>query len=125
VARLAGKNSLVYLGGQVLSNAADWNLDQKSGMLDVSSLGDDFTRMVRGQRSGSGTISGPLDDSNTIVWDAMSAAVSQPLYIYPNKTNMGSYYYCLVWLDANVSGGISTPVKVSASFTTDGAVSTH
>jgi hypothetical protein len=127
IARIAGRNSLVYAGSGILSNSADWTIDTTAASMDVSQLGDDWVQTLRGQRSGSGTITGPVDTSSTSPWDLANANAdsSGPIFIYPQKTVMGSYYYMNAWFECNVTGGVTTPVRFSMKFTSDGPISTH
>lgn len=121
IARIHGKNAYVYVQGsgaqaQQLVNASDYAVDVAYTSVDVSQLGDDWVQTLRGQGKWSGTLSGPVDTSNTIMWDASTAATVRSFYLYPDKGNISVYYYGSAWFDIGISGGVTKAVTFSAKF---------
>lgn len=124
MARIHGKNAYVYVQGsgaaaQQLVNAADYALDVAYTSVDVSQLGDDWVQTLRGQGKWTGTVSGPVDTANTIPWDAatFSTTVVRNVYLYPDKTNIVTYYYGTAWFDIGVAGGVTKAVTFTAKLT--------
>jgi hypothetical protein len=130
MARIHGKNAYVYIQGAgaaavQLVNAANYSLDVSYSNVDVSQLGDDWVQTLRGQGSWSGQVDGPVDTANTTVWDAATNASVRNMYLYPDKTNISTYYYGQAWFDVGIAGGVTKPVTFTAKLTGLGPLSTH
>ena len=122
MARIHGKNAYIYIQGggaqaQQLINASDYSLDVAYTSVDVSQLGDDWVQTLRGQGKWTGTVSGPMDTANTIVWDAATATTVRNVYLYPDKTNISTYYYGQAWFDVGIAGGVTKAVTFSGKMT--------
>lgn len=106
------------------SNAADYSLDINFATADVSQLGDDWVQTIRGQAAFTGAVNGPVESTSTLPWDAMMAATERKFYLYPDKTNLVTYYYGSAWCELSVKGGTGAAVTFSSKLTGVGALST-
>lgn len=130
MSRIHGKNAYVYIQGagaqaQQLVNAANYSVDVSASTVDVSQLGDDWVQTLRGQYSWSGQLDGPIDTSNTLPFDAATQSTVRNFYLYPDKTNISTYYYGQAWLDVQIGGGVTKAVTFTAKMTGLGPLSTH
>lgn len=127
MSRIHGKGGVVYLSAgntaaQLLSQAAEYDISADFDTVNVPVLGDTWDTMLQGLRKWSGTISGPFDSTQTLAWDAMSAANPSNLYIYPQASVPTAYYYGTVWPKLNIKGGVGGAVSFSSAFTGTGTL---
>ena len=127
MARIHGKNGIVYLQGggadaTLLSQAAEWSIDRDADDADVPVLGDFWNSKVKGLMKHSEKFSGPFDNESTLAWDAAEAQTSRKFYIYPDRTSVTSYYYGFCWPKVSLKGGTGSAVSFDASAEGDGQV---
>lgn len=127
MARIHGKNGIVYLQGSgaaavLLTQAGEWSVDRDFDSADVPILGDFWNSKVKGLMKHSEKVTGPYDNSSTLAWDAAEAQTSRSFYIYPDRTNMLSYYYGFCWPKLSVKGGTGSAVTFDLSAEGDGQV---
>lgn len=130
MARIHGKNGIVYLAGVTavavtLSQATDWEVDIDYDTADVPVLGDNWNSKVKGIHKFSGSLSGTYDTAQTLAFDAALAATSRNFYLYPDRTQPTRYYYGFCWPKLNVKGGVGDAVTFDASFDGDGQLAAN
>lgn len=122
MSRLHGRNAILYLQGsgneaEVFSNASSYQIDVDFDTVDVSQLGDDWAKTIRGQAKWSGSFEGAYETGSRLAWDAMMANTERKFYLYPNKAAMTQYYYGTCWATCGIKGGVSAAVTYSAKLT--------
>lgn len=123
--RIHGRNGIVYLQGSaaeasLLSQAADWDLNVDHDIVNVGVMGDDWEYKLRGVSKWSGSVTGTLDTTAKIPWDASIANTSRKMYVYLDKNTPGAYYYGLVWPKVQIKGGIGSAVTFTCALDGDG-----
>ena len=122
---LFGRNAIVYLQGSgsaadLLSEAAEFHvsIDFESG--DDGAFGDTWNTMLKGRMKWSGSLNGNLDTASNVAFDAATQTTSRKIYVYPDRSNMGAYYYGTAFPKLSVDVTLTAVAKFSASFEGDG-----
>lgn len=124
MARIHGKNAVIYLGASSavaatpVSEMADWSIDMDVATVDVSSLNQTWKNSLKGMFGWSGTFSGNFNTASNQLWTAATDNTDTPIkfYLYPTLNNMGAYYYGTGWVQLNKIAAGSTTAKASSGF---------
>ena len=107
-----GKNAYIYVSGVAISWANTWNAAMTADTVEATQFGDAWKRKVVGQKDASGSISAwQWQDKRTLI-DALGLTL--PLYIYPDRSDTGNYFFGNVIFTGNPNEG-STSAAVSSN----------
>lgn len=125
MATLFGRNAIVYLQGSgsaadLLSEASEFHISIDNETGDDGAFGDTWTTLLKGRMKWSGSLNGNLDTASNVAFDAATQTTSRKLYVYPDRTNMGAYYYGTCFPKLNVDVTLTAVAKFSASLDGDG-----
>ena len=108
----AGKNGLVYVSGTHSEGANAWSISIEHDAITYSKFGDTWENNLSGIHRWSGSLS---------TWqDAAAADAALGILIYPNRTDLTTYYDGSAVFSAGSEASMDSPVSVSADFTGDG-----
>jgi hypothetical protein len=127
MAAIHGAGAIIYLSPGTgvavpVAEQTDYSIELDADIQDTTSLGSSWGSGVRGQNKWTGTLSGNFDTTSDTLWRAGTSETPQRLYVYPQRTVPGSYYYglCYVKLDNALSGSVSSKATAGVSFTGNG-----
>jgi hypothetical protein len=122
MAKIHGRKGSLYAnltsGGtaEQIAYLTEWSLDMSSDKVDVTAFGDTNKTYVAGLSDASGAFSGFYDNSTAQIFTAAGDGVARKLYLYPDTSNTGQYWYGTGFLDGSVSVSNSDAVKITGSF---------
>lgn len=122
-----GKSGVVYASTTGSGTATQvikltsWTYDRSVDTVETTSFGDSNKTYVQGLPDASGTIEGFYDDTESKLFSGAESSDGVKLYLYPASTAPTKYFYGPAWLSYSVSTGMSEAVRVSASFSANGA----
>lgn len=127
MATLHGRNAVVYLQGSgsdaiVLTEAAEWHISLDSELADDGAFGDTWLTQVKGRMSWNGSLNGNLDTAQSLVFDAATASSSRKIYLYPDRSSTGRYYYGTCYPKLTVDVTLTGVAKFSGSIEGDGQI---
>lgn len=119
-----GRNAIVYLGtggaATTLTEAAEWTIDVDFDLSDDTAFGDSWKTNLKGMMGWSGSMAGNFDTAQANVFTAATATSTVNLYLYPDRSTTGRYYYGTIWPKLSVTVNKDGTAKFSGSFTGDG-----
>jgi hypothetical protein len=127
VATYHGRKGLVYIsasgtGAAVsIGKLSSWSLDMATDKVEVTAFGDTNKVYVQGLKDISGSLAGFWDDSIDNLFTAADSADGCKMYLYPSSDAITKYWYGPAWLDASISDDVGDAVKVTSSFSANGA----
>lgn len=124
MARIHGKNAVIYLGrsgsasAENVAEQVDWSIDMDVATVDVSHLNQTWKNSLKGMFGWSGAFNGNFDPASNLLFEAATdnGDVPVPFYLYPTINNMGAYYYGTGWVQLNKIAAGSTTSKASSGF---------
>lgn len=117
MAQVHGKNGLIYVSGAELTGANAWTLDMGLDIVEVGKFGDTWKEHVGGLLTWSGTISAwEMGDEQELV-SAATAGVAVALLIYPDNSDLTSYYSGNAVFGASTDGSTGSAVSKNGTFT--------
>jgi hypothetical protein len=111
-----GSGEAVPLGEQL-----EYSIELDADIQEVTALGDQWARFVKGINRWTGSASGNFDLTSKTLWSAGTSTAAQKLYIYPG-TGDTLYYYgtAFIKLSKAVAGAVSGKATSGFSFTGHG-----
>lgn len=127
MATLHGRNAIVELQGSgsdavVLTEAAEWQIQLDMELADDGAFGDTWVSQLKGRMKWSGSLGGNLDTAASTVFDAFSASSSRKLYLYPDRSVTGRYYYGTCFPKLSVNVALNAVTKFSGAIEGDGQI---
>ena len=122
MARKAGRNGRVYFqmadSGEAvpLPFVATWSFNAQTERTDVTALEDQNKVYVSGMPDASGTFGGFYDDATAQTYTAATDGLPRKMYLYPDRTSAGTYWFGTVLADFSTNGGVSGAIEMSASW---------
>jgi hypothetical protein len=122
VARIAGRNGILYAGiasGAAASPVAflsDWSINFTVDKYDVTAMGDTNKTYVAGLPDAAGDFSGWYDDSTSQTYIAARDGVARNFYLYPNTNNTLNYFFGTFFPDFSVTGAVGAAVSIKGTW---------
>jgi hypothetical protein len=122
VARIAGRNGILYAGiasGAAASPVAflsDWSINFTVDKYDVTAMGDTNKVYVAGLPDAAGDFSGWYDDATSQTYIAARDGVARNFYLYPNTNNTLNYFFGTFFPDFSVTGAVGAAVSIKGTW---------
>ena len=126
MATLHFRNGAVYLtsgagAAVIISEAKGFSLNITRDLADDSAFGDTWKTRVIGLRDWSGSFDVNFDTAQATLFNAVTTATSaQPIYLYPDRSSTGRYYYGTVWPELSAQGDLNSVGTGTVNFQGDG-----
>lgn len=95
---------------------AEWSMNFTVDRAEVTAMEDSNKVYVAGLPDAQGDFSGFYDDSTVQTYTAATDGIARKIYIYPNTSNTGQYWFGTVLPDFSVNGGVAGAVQVKATW---------
>lgn len=100
----------------LVTNVADWSIDQSSDDVDVSAMSDTTHVYVSGLANATGSFKAFIDLS-TVQFANITNGTARKFYLYPDYSNAPTqYWYGTGIFSGSYSGGVSAANEVSVSW---------
>jgi hypothetical protein len=122
VARIAGRNAVIYIGAttsaqaSLLSYQNSFSMSFESEKIDVTAFGDSNKSYVAGIADAMGEFSGFYDDATAQTLTAAIDGLSRKFYLYPSSNSTGTYFFGTVFVDFSINAEVAGAVEVSAKW---------
>lgn len=122
MARIAGRNAVIYLGTTTSAAASPltfqntWSMSFTSDKIDVTAFQETTKTYVAGIADASGEFAGFYDDASAQTYTAAIDGLSRRLYLYPSNLLVTQYFFGTVFADMSVNAAVAGAVEVSASW---------
>lgn len=122
MARLAGRNAVIYFGATTAAAAspltfgAKYSLNFTTNKIDVTAFGDRGKVVVAGLAAQSGDMTGWFDDATAQTYTAAVDGLARKLYIYPSSLSTGIYFFGTVFADFSSDSTVDGAATFSSSF---------
>lgn len=122
MARIAGRNAALYAnitsGGtaELVAFLSSWELQAASDRFEVTAFGDTSKTYVAGLPDSSGSFSGFYDTATAQTYTAAVDGVARKVYIYPDRTNTGQYWFGTAFLDFTVGAEVGGATTISGTW---------
>lgn len=105
-----------------ITEAAEWTLEVDFDTVPDPAFGDTWETKLKGLLRFSGSLAGNFDtaQSGNAVWEAVIATTSRKLYLYPDASTTGRYYYGNIWPKLSVDMSVTSKGSFSGAFEGDG-----
>lgn len=106
MAKIVGRNALVYFGGDVMPNRNNTTITynqemQEARVYQAAASGNYWADQIPGFSSWTVSLDGYYDDADSLVTDTLnSAATSQQVVVYESRGNLSRYWYGQVLVDS-------------------------
>lgn len=127
MAKIIGRNALVYIGGAVAPNRNQVTINfnrelQEARVFQDEVAGGPWSDQVPGFRSWTIAINGFYDDSSDVILQYINAVGPQHVVVYEQRTSLTKYWYGLAYFTINEEIGVDNIVTVNLSGTGTGAL---
>jgi hypothetical protein len=119
---LHGIEACVYVDGAKLAVASGYALSISAETCEVLRFEDTWKDVHPGGRGAAGSITAYHDQSAKVLSTLAQARLTYPLLIYPDCSDVTTYYQLEVIFDFDASGDTGSCQVASAPFVVDGAV---
>lgn len=122
MAKIAGRNAVIYLGQTTSAQASpltyknSWSISFESEKIDVTTFGDTTKTYVTGIADAMGELAGFYDDASAQSYTAAIDGLARKLYLYPNSNTASQYFFGTVFIDMSINGTVAGAVEVSAKW---------
>lgn len=122
MARIAGRNAVIYLGATTSAAASPitfqntWSMNFTSEKIDVTAFGETTKTYVAGIADAQGEFAGFYDDASAQTYTAAIDGLSRKLYLYPSSLLATQYFFGTVFADMSINAAVAGAVEVSASW---------
>lgn len=126
MANIHGKAAVIYLSptaGAVavaMGEQLDWSIDYEAPLVKTTPLNTTWETFVKGINGWSGTFAGNFDTASKALWTIGTDTGVANLYLYPQASVTGAYYYGTCWVIPGKLAAGSTTSKASSSFKVTG-----
>ena len=126
MARIHGRNGQVEVGTgsplSVIGSLSAWTVSFQRDKVDVTSFGDTNKTYLSGLKDVSGSFEGFFDTTYIRqLFDEADSETGTTIRITPSTTYPEFYYEGPSWLDLSTNGAVNDAVKVSGTFSANGA----
>jgi len=118
----AGKNGMIYVSGAVLEGANAWSVSIEHDAITYSKFGDTWENNLSGIHRWSGSMSAWHDEATKQLQTAAAADVAVACLIYPNRSDLTTFYNGSGIFSASSEASMDAPVSLSADITGDGTL---
>lgn len=122
MARIAGRNAVIYFGATTAAQAsqlafgAKYSLNFTTNKIDVTAFLDRGQVTVAGLAAQSGDMSGWYDDATAQTFTAAVDGLARKLYIYPSSLTTTQYFFGTVVADFSTDSTVDGAATFSATF---------
>jgi hypothetical protein len=122
MARIHGRNGRLYAalasGGtaEPVAYLNAWSIDFSTDNADVTAMGDTNKIYVAGLPDSTGDFGGWYDDATAQMYAAALDGQPRKMYIYPNVSTSGQYWFGTALFSFSVSSGVGDAVSVSGNW---------
>ncbi len=122
MARIGGRNATMYANitsagtAEPVAFLSSWELSAVSDRFEVTAFGDTTKTYVAGLPDATGSYSGFYDNATAQTFTAALDGVARKVYLYPDRTNTGQYFWGTAFLDFSVSGEVNGATEMSGSW---------
>lgn len=123
MARIAGRNGVIYMGiastsaeASLVAYQASWSFNAATDKIEVTAFGDRGKTYVGGMSDQSGQFSGFYDDASAQTYTAAVDGQSRKMYIYPSSLTPTQYFHGRVIVDQSIESTVAGAATVSASW---------
>lgn len=129
MAKIIGRNALVYVGGQIAPNrnqvTVNFNREmQEARVFQDVVAGGPWSDQIPGFRNWTVNINGYYDDSDSIILSAMNSASAMQVVIYENRatgaSGLGRYWYGDAYFTLTEEIGVDNIVTLNMTGTGTG-----
>lgn len=90
--KVHGKNGLVYVSGSALAYGNAWEIGVEQASAEGLAFGDTWVSRETGAADWSGSLTAWHDQDSKILYSAATAGDSVALLIYPQRTDLSTYW---------------------------------
>ena len=119
-----GIAACVYLGAvpSKLEVASGWTINITGEECEVVEFEDEWKELLRGVKSGSGSITAYHDQDAKVLAAAAQSATETVIVLYPDCSDITTYYAMIGWFDFEHTADVGSCQTQTAPFRVDGAV---
>jgi hypothetical protein len=127
MAKIVGRNALVYVAGTEVPNrnSVTINFDREISEARVFQnvvAGGPWSDQIPGFRTWTVEINGYYDDADDVVLSQINADAAQLVVAYESRENLGRYWYGYAWFTLSEEIGVDDVVTLNMSGTGTGAL---
>ena len=115
-----GKNGLIYVSGTEIFGANAWDISISHDATEYNVFNDFWKNNFSGMAGWSGSITALADQATKVLLDAASFDGTVALLIYPDSTDITTYYTGNAIFGFGASADLTSAVGRTADFTGDG-----
>lgn len=112
----SGKDGIVKVGGNVISERVTWTIDQTAATEESTSQGDSWQTFEEGLKTWTGSLECRWDDTDVAGQEALIIGSKVALTLYPEGDAVGAYEYSGNAVITTVSNATPHDDRVSRSF---------
>lgn len=122
MARISGRNGALYAGissggtAEPIAFLNSWSLNASTSKDDVTAFGDSNKVYVGGLPDATGQYGGWYDTATPQLYTAALDGVARKVYLYPDRTDTGEYFFGTAFFDFSVDVRVEGGVAISGSF---------
>lgn len=123
MARIAGRNGVVYMGiassaasASLVAYQAAWSFNAATDKIEVTAFGDRGKTYVGGMSDQAGQFSGFYDDASAQTYTAAVDGQPRKFYLYPSSLLTTQYFFGTVIVDQSIESTVAGAATVSASW---------
>jgi len=122
VARIHGRNGRLYAGIASAGTAEPvaflnaWSLSAATDDVEITAFGDTNKTYVAGLPDIAGSYKGFFDSATAQTWTAATDGVARKVYLYPDNTATGTYWYGTATFDFAVDTAVGAAATISGNF---------
>jgi hypothetical protein len=117
-----GNNGLIYISGNEIVFANSWEVTIDHGTAEGQYFGQWWTNRTGGISSWSGSVSAFHDQEGKALYSPATQNASTTILIYPNRTDLTTYYSGTAIFGFSASGGTDGYVTETADFQGSGSL---
>lgn len=127
MAKIIGRNALIYAGGQVLPNrnqvTVTFNREmQEARIFQDVVAGGPWSEQIPGFRNWTININGYYDDADSVILSSMNATDAMRVIVYENRGTLTRYWYGDAYFTLTEEIGVDSIVTLNMSGTGTGVL---
>lgn len=121
MARIAGRNGVIYMGlssagtAEPVTFLSNWALNFSTNKIDVTAFGDSSKVYVASLPDCQGTYSGFYDNATVQMYTAAVDGVARKFYLYPSTSLATQYFFGNGIFDMNIDSSVDGPVAIAGT----------
>lgn len=116
MAKVHGKNGLIYVSGTEIAYANAWDLTVDIDSAELAHFGSSWQEREAGINDWSGSITAWHDQDSKVLYDSAVAGEALALLIYPKRTDLTTYWSGDAIFSFGSSGDMGAGVGQTANF---------